>query len=223
MRTLHADGLVVDVHEPDGAPIGRAVLLHGADSRRGNHADAARALCAAGLRVGVADQRGHGETGGRLDGRAVADVGTVAALLGEDLPLGLRGTSMGGCLALMAARELRPAAVVATCPAFPDRLRDGLRTGRFDFAVDRPALEALLDDADLEAAAAELAERLLLVHAEADELVPVGGSRALHEASGGRASIVVLPGGDHPSTGHDPATTALGARFLAGWCRQGGR
>ncbi|WP_320672471.1 alpha/beta hydrolase [Patulibacter defluvii] len=222
-RTVVADGLTVDLYDvPD--PVGGVVLLHGAGSRRQNHAAVAAALQTAGLAVAVPDQRGHGDSAGgpdgRLDGRAVEDVATVAALLPPG-PRLLRGASMGGLLALLAAERVGARAVVAICPAAPRMLAARLAEGAYDAAVDPAPLRALLDAADPVAAVAALGERLLLVHAAGDEVVPVAHSRALHAQSGGRSSLVVLPGGDHPSTGHDPAVVALGARFLRGWAAEG--
>ena len=101
----HSLAHVVDV--PDGDPWGGLVILHGAGSRKENHADMAAAAVAAGLCAVRYDARGHGETGGRLDGRALEDVAAAAALLPAGLPVALRGSSMGGYLALVAAARRR--------------------------------------------------------------------------------------------------------------------
>ena len=83
------------------------MILHGAGSRKENHADMGRAAAAAGLATVRYDMRGHGETGGLLDGRALEDVAAAAALLPAGLPFALRGSSMGGYLALVAAARGR--------------------------------------------------------------------------------------------------------------------
>src|ERR687893_1153306 len=129
---------------PEGEPWGGLVILHGAGSRKENHADMAAAAAAAGLAVVRFDMRGHGETGGMLDGRAVADVAAAAALLPPGLPVALRGSSMGGYLALVAAAAVGAAAVVAVCPAPAPLLARGLRIGELEVAADTAALEALL-------------------------------------------------------------------------------
>ena len=123
--------------------------------------------------------RGHGDSGGLLDGRALDDVAAAAALLPAGLPVALRGSSMGGYLALVAAEHAGAAAVVAICPAPASLLARGLRTGRLEVAADTAALEALLAAHPLEAAVAALELPLLIQHAEGDEQVPVAGSRAL--------------------------------------------
>jgi pimeloyl-ACP methyl ester carboxylesterase len=121
---------------PDGDPWGGLVILHGAGSRKENHADMARAAAAAGLATVRFDMRGHGETGGLLDGRAIEDVVAAAGLLPPGLPVALRGSSMGGYLALVSARAVGAAAVVAICPAPAPLLARGLRDGRLEVAAD---------------------------------------------------------------------------------------
>ena len=137
----HSLAHVVDV--PDGDPWGGLVILHGAGSRKENHADMAAAAVAAGMCAVRYDARGHGETGGRLDGRAIEDVAAAAALLPAGLPVALRGSSMGGYLALVAAGAVGAAAVVAICPAPAELLLDGMRSGRLEFAADASFAELL--------------------------------------------------------------------------------
>jgi uncharacterized protein len=191
---------------PRVAPWGGLVILHGAGSRKENHADMAAAATAAGLATVRFDMRGHGETGGMLDGRAIDDVAAAAALLPDGLPFALRGSSMGGYLALIAAARAGAAAVVAICPAPSPLLARGLRTGELEVAADTAALEALLAAHPLEDAVAALEVPVLIQHAEGDERVPVSGSRQLaallrHPAS----RLDVSPGGDHRSVQHDRA------------------
>jgi pimeloyl-ACP methyl ester carboxylesterase len=226
MRTVHTeppaeqgvrDGLAYALFRPDGEPSGGVVVLHGAGSQKENHFDFARACRAAGLAAVVFDQRGHGASGGALDGRAIDDVATIAGLLPDGGPVALRGSSMGGWLALAAAGAVAAAAVVAICPASSDQLARGLRDGRFDFGADPATLAPLLESVDLTAAAAALGDRLLLMHAEGDESVPVEQSRALHAAAPD-SRIEVVPGGDHRSVQHDPEMQALAVRFLVRRC-----
>ena len=103
-----ADGLAYSLWLPEGDPWAGVVILHGAGSCKESHHDFARAARSAGLSAVCFDQRGHGASAGALDGRALEDVATVAALLG-DVPLALRGSSMGGYLAILAAERLRRA------------------------------------------------------------------------------------------------------------------
>jgi uncharacterized protein len=212
--------------QPPAPPAhGGVVVIHGADSCKESHHDFARAAVALGLGVICFDQRGHGETGGRLDGRAIDDVLMfvvhLACTLGDRLaPIALRGSSMGGYLAILAAAEgvargVRTGAVVAICPASGEMLIRGLREGRFSFAVDAPALEAFLSGHDLREAAAALTQPVLLMHAEGDERVPIAHSRELAQGltvAGSR--LIAVPGGHHRSIQHDVGLQAVSLRFI---------
>jgi pimeloyl-ACP methyl ester carboxylesterase len=192
--------------------LGGVVVIHGADSSRLSHLEFARRCAAHGLAAVAFDQRGHGESAGALDGRAIDDVAAIASLLPPG-PLALRGSSMGGYLALVAGAALGADAVVAICPATGAGLARGLDDGRFGFAADRPSLRAFLAAHDAEAAAVALGERLLLLHAEGDEVVPVMLSRELHAAAP-QSRLVVVPGGHHRSAQHDPDLQELSLRFV---------
>jgi pimeloyl-ACP methyl ester carboxylesterase len=210
------DGLAYALFVPEEQPLGGVVILHGAGSCKENHFDFARALRAAGMAAVAFDQRGHGASDGALDGRAVADVATMASALPPGAPLGLRGSSMGGYLALVAAAQLGAAAVVAICPASADHLARGLSDERFDFRADADRLQAFLAEHPLDAVVPDLAAELLLLHAEGDEQVPVQHSRDLAAlADPGRSRYVEVPGGDHRSVQHDSELQALAVRFLA--------
>ena len=206
------DGLAYSLWLPEGDPWAGVVILHGAGSTKENHHDFARAARSAGLSAVCFDQRGHGETGGALDGRVLDDVAAVAALLG-DVPLALRGSSMGGYLAILASAHLRARAVVAICPASSDGLWRGLRSGELAFDADLPSLEAFLASNELDAAVERLDVPLLLLHAEGDERVPVAHSRGLARVAP-RAELVVVPGGHHRSVQHDAELQGHALRWL---------
>ncbi|HWF34707.1 MAG TPA: alpha/beta fold hydrolase, partial [Solirubrobacteraceae bacterium] len=126
------DGLAYCLWLPDSSPRGGVVILHGAGSVKENHHDYARVVLAAGFAAVTFDQRGHGASDGSMDGRAIDDVAQMAALLGSatgdrDLPIALRGSSMGGYFAIVAAPAARARAVVAICPAPGEGLLRGLR------------------------------------------------------------------------------------------------
>jgi pimeloyl-ACP methyl ester carboxylesterase len=221
MRAVHVeppaelgtcDGLSYALFLPDRDAAGGVVILHGAGSQKENQFDFARALRADGVAAVAFDQRGHGESAGALGAGALDDVATMAALLPPG-PVALRGSSMGGFMALHAGARMDVAAVVAICPATGALLARGLRSGRFSFRADHEGLRALLETADERAAAAALGERLLLMHAEGDEQVPIAISRDLHEAAPG-SRLVAVPGGHHRSIQHDGELIALAVRFL---------
>lgn len=227
MRTLRAqppveegvtDGLSWARFAPADAPArAGVVILHGADSVKENHVDFARACAGGGLAALVFDARGHGASEGALDGRAIDDVAAMADVLrerGRVQAIGLRGSSMGGYFALVAAARAGAGAVVAICPASAVGLSAGVRGRRFGFRADGDGLAALLAAHDETAAAAALDAPVLLLHAEGDEVVPVELSRALHAAAPA-SQLVVVPGGDHRSIQHDPELQGAAVRFLA--------
>jgi uncharacterized protein len=216
------DGLSYSLWLPKSStrPPAGVVVLHGAGSCKENHHDFARAALAAGLGAIAFDQRGHGESRGPMDGRALDDVAGMAALLrarldDADAPISLRGSSMGGYLALVAAAEANARAVVAICPASAEGLRRGLAEGRFSFEADAPALDALLSAHDARDAIASLEAPVLLLHAEGDEQVPVEHSRELANLTrSAKSRLIAVPGGHHRSVQHDPDLQAVSVRFI---------
>ncbi len=216
------DGLAYSLWLPAGArpPAAGVVIIHGAGSRKENHHDFARAAVTAGFAAIAFDQRGHGASDGEMDDRAIVDVVAIATLLrsslaGPEKPIALRGSSMGGYLAIMAAAPVRARAVVAICPASSEALARGLERGELGFAVDVPALGGLLGRSDLHRAVQSLAVPLLLLHAEGDERVPVTHSRQLSTMARARGSrLLVLPGGNHRSVQHDQQLQAESLRFI---------
>ena len=217
------DGLAYSLWLPEAAlaPRGGIVILHGADSCKENHHDFARAALGAGFATLAFDQRGHGESPGPMRASALSDVAAMAALLRERIgeeatPVALRGSSMGGYLAILSAPLAHAQAVVAICPASGEGLRRGLLSGAFQFDADVPGLERMLSSHDLHAAVESLTIPLLLLHAEGDEQVPVEHSRELAERSGVPASrLIAVPGGHHRSVQHDPELRAISLRWLS--------
>jgi pimeloyl-ACP methyl ester carboxylesterase len=155
-----------------------------------------------------------------MDGRAIDDVVAIAGVLRSrlpaDTPVALRGSSMGGYLALVSAAAAGASAVVAICPAGGELLRRGLDDGRLTFAADRTAVSALLSDHDVQAAAHALEIPVLLLHAEGDERVPVEHSRELARLlRSPHSRLIAVPGGHHRSIQHDAEMQAVSLRFIA--------
>jgi pimeloyl-ACP methyl ester carboxylesterase len=203
---------------PGGAIKGGVVILHGAGSCKESHYDYARALLPVGFASVAFDQRGHGDSDGPMDGRALDDVAAIAELLrsraGVD-PLALRGSSMGGYIALAAAGLARARAVVAICPASARGLRRALRAEDRHFDADIEAVDALLADNDLDQIVPALELPVLLLHANGDEVVPVEHSRELAASLRGEGSrLIEVPGGHHRSVQHDAELQAVSIRFL---------
>jgi alpha-beta hydrolase superfamily lysophospholipase len=223
-RSDRQDGLAYSLWLPPGTPRGGVVILHGAGSAKESHHDFARVVLGARLAAVTFDQRGHGESDGPMDGRAIDDVVAMAALLRSvtgdpGLPITLRGSSMGGYFAIVAAEPAGASAVVAICPAPGEGLVRGLRAGRFGFSADADAVETLLTAHELFAAVTALKAPLLLLHAEGDEQVPVEHSRELIGAARVPGSrLIAVPGGHHRSVQHDEELQAASLRFIERYC-----
>jgi len=205
----------------DREPIGAVVILHGAGSHKESHYDFARACAAGGLAALAFDARGHGESESPMDGRAIDDVARMADLLrerGDVEKVVLRGSSMGGYLALAAAAEARASAVVAICPAPALGLATGVRARRFPFPTDRDALVTMLKANDETAAIRALdaaGTPVFLLHAEADEILPPDLSRDLHAAAPAHSTLTVVPGGHHRSIQHDAELQGETVRWMS--------
>lgn len=193
------------------------VICHGAGSCKENHADFATLAASKGWVALAYDARGHGETEPDLDPEAMADVGRMAKLLSErdevdPAKVVVRGSSMGGALALYGACEFpgHIAGAIAVCPTLEDGLKFGLSSGLFEMRIgDLDALLSWLDAHRLVDEMPKLAGRpLLLQHAEGDEQVPIECSRTLYAAATEPKELVEIPGGDHRSVQHDPALQA---------------
>jgi len=208
------DGLSYALYLPAQAPQGSVLIVHGAGSCKESHFDFARAARAHGLAALALDLPGHGESKGPLTGDVLDDLRLAAAILPPG-PLALRGSSMGGYLALVAAGPLGAAAVVAICPAGSEHLLRGLRSGTLDFAAEPESLEQFLAAHDPLDAVAKLHAPLLLLHAEGDERIPYEHSVALHDAAiADPKRLIVVPGGHHRTVQHDPELQAVALRFL---------
>jgi fermentation-respiration switch protein FrsA (DUF1100 family) len=200
------------------------VIVHGAGSRKENHADFARACAAAGWAAIAYDQRGHGESADEMSPEALPDVGRMARFLagvdGVDAShVCARGSSMGGFIAIHgAATSTALAAVVAICPAGEHDLLRGLRRGTLEFRAGveaRDNLAAWLGEHDLRDAVELLAGKpLLLIHAQGDERIPFEFSQELYARAREPKKLIVLPGGHHRSAQHDPELQGVALRWL---------
>jgi uncharacterized protein len=207
---------------PPPAPWPGIVIVHGAGSRKENHADFARLATASGWAALSFDLPGHGDSAGEMTGAAVDDVISMVQLLAaqEGVDAGrvaVRGSSLGGFLALCAASvasEIRGA--IAICPAGEDHLARGVRQGRFEMRVGDPIdLEAWLLAQDVGAAVEGIAGRpLILMHAEGDTQIPSEHSEELYERAGEPRKLVIAPGGAHTSVQHDPELQGDALRWL---------
>jgi alpha-beta hydrolase superfamily lysophospholipase len=214
-------GLAYALFLPEGPPSAGIVICHGAGSAKESHFDFGRAARGAGMTAVAFDARGHGRSDGEFGPSAFADALEMVDLIREQTPhVALRGSSMGGFVALHAAAAARPpvAAVVAICPAPEDLLLRGVRSGRLtDFRMDRDQLEPWLETLDIQRAVASLAGKtaVLFMHARGDEQVPYTISEELFDAAGDPRRLLIVPGGHHRSLQHDGELQAESLRFIA--------
>jgi hypothetical protein len=200
------------------------VILHGAGSRKENHADFARVCVARGWAALAYDQRGHGAAADEMAPGALGDVGRMARFLGrhdgvDADRLCVRGSSMGGLMAIHAtASSAEIAAAIAICPAGEDGLRRGLRAGELSFRAGpeaAAALDAWLGEHDLREAAALVGRKpLLIAHARGDERIPYSWSEELYERAAEPRKLILVAGGHHRSVQHDPELQEVGLRWI---------
>ncbi len=195
------------------------VICHGLDSRKEHHADFAGLLATQGFAVLAFDLRGHGESEGELDEGVAADPVAAAEYLAsrqevDPSRIGIRGSSLGGQLAIHAAAATGLVrAVVSICPA-----HESLMVGRYRDPELEPRLRQLassirlnldgfarhLQAHDVASAVRCLAPRpLLLVHCRGDEIVPFHLSEKLLAAAGESGELWAIDGGSHTSAQHD--------------------
>lgn len=214
------DGLAYALFLPECEPVGGIVILHGAGSAKESHFDFARGARARGMAALAFDARGHGRSDGAFGPSAIDDVLAMCALMRRHTDrLALRGSSLGGMLAIAAAAAAPGSigAVVAICPARPASLLRAVRGRTLEgLSLDRPALEPWLEQIDLERAAAALAPRtaLMLMHARGDEQVPYTASEDLYAAAGEPKRLLLMPGGHHRSIQHDLELQGESLRFI---------
>jgi uncharacterized protein len=228
------DGIAYDVWLPyEQEPAPAVVVLHGAGSRKENHADFARIATSHGFAALTFDNRGHGESEGDLGARVVADVQRLVRMFAErpevdERRVALRGSSMGGLLAIhTAATSDRVAAVVAICPAAEHMLLHDLRrlaagepppagSALAEMRVDAPGLVAWLEEHDVREAVELIGSKpLLLVHARDDDVVPYAHSEELYARAADPKRLLLLEGGNHRSAQHDPEIQGETLRWLS--------
>jgi uncharacterized protein len=219
---LH-NGLAYALSLPnDPPPWPGIVVVHGAGSRKENHADFAGLANASGWAALTFDLPGHGKSEPEMTGTAVDAVISMAHLLEvqdgvDESRVCLRGSSLGGFLALCAAAAAPEiAGVIAICPASEDHLARGVRQGRFEMRAGDPMdLEAWLLSQDVGEAVERIAGRpLILMHAEGDTQIPSDHSEELYERAGEPRKLVIAPGGAHTTVQHDAELQGAALRWL---------
>lgn len=179
-------------HVRDGAPV--ELLFHGFRSTwRRDFAGIARNIRALGHNILFVDQRAHGDSEGSVISYGIRErfdviswINYIGERFGKDTPVVLVGVSMGAATALCAAGEKLPGSVkcvVADCP-FSSAIDiitkvSGAKSGLAKATVRvlaRMCTRLLggfkLEETSAEAAVARAEIPVLLIHGDADDLVP---------------------------------------------------
>jgi alpha-beta hydrolase superfamily lysophospholipase len=204
-----ADGFLLrgTLHLPaaDNPPV--VIGCHGllSDRRSPKQIALAEACNALGLAFFRFDHRGCGESEGRLEavasleGRA-SDLRHAIRLLeahpGLARRIGLFGSSMGGAVCLRVASEREVAAVVTF--AAPVRSRPLTRPGRGpEDLPERRRMASLLREGFELGGVLGRVRNILVVHGEADDLVPLSHAHEIFDLAGEPKRLLVQQGGDH--------------------------
>jgi uncharacterized protein len=155
-----------------------------------------------------------------------AAVGFAAVQPGVDAArIAALGLSIGGAGTIHAAAHDHRVRAAVTAGAFADP-RDAMLPPRRWTALLRPALPLSFrfiewraglrfDEIAPEAVIARAAARFLIVHGDADVVVPVGQAYRLAAAAGDRAELWIMPGRGHSDTHLEPGFERRLAGFLA--------
>src|SRR3954452_927372 len=173
-------------------------------------------------RRATSTSRGPLASAGSLGPGLAGDALAMCDLLRGHAPaVALRGSSLGGFTAFMAAAASHGSvrAVVALCPAPGDLLSRALRSEEreIEFRADAERLEPWLASVSLTEAAGSLGASgvaLLLMHARGDEQVPYTVSEELFEAASEPKRLLLVPGGHHRSLQHDVEMQNEALRFV---------
>ena len=191
----------------EGAARATVVHAHGNAANIGNHLPLVAWLPAAGLNVLLFDYRGFGRSTGKptLDG-AVEDLRAAIATARREAPgsrIVLLGQSLGGATAIRAAAAEQDAGATDIVLLVVEAAFDSYRGIARDVAsgplvVLRPLLLALPGTADDPATAiARLRLPVLLIHGDADRVIPFAHSERLHAAAREPKTLLRVRGADH--------------------------
>jgi fermentation-respiration switch protein FrsA (DUF1100 family) len=176
-------------------PLAHVLYLHGNGGNIGDRAPHVELLAAAGLDVLIFDYRGYGRSTGRPSeqGTYRDSSAALAALHAREVDPArviYLGESLGGAVALELAMRSPPAGLVlqSTFTSIRDMARLHYPIVPRRLVPDAyPSLRLV----------SEVRTRLLCLHGDRDEIVPLMYGEALYEAARCEKELVVLPGAGH--------------------------
>jgi len=204
--TFFTDGLKLcgHLHMPPLAPLAIVVGCHGLLSDKSSPKQIALAERCIQSRIAYFrfDHRGCGQSEGdfnadtTIDNRRsdlLAAVDAAEHAVGNTVPVGLFGSSLGGSICLAAAQALDPFALVTLASPMqsrsirvpeesPESLKQEMIGNRLAFNLGRQ-IQSL--------------HRILVVHGDCDETVPVENAQMIFSRAGEPKRKVILKGGDH--------------------------
>lgn len=218
-RTANGDILSAVLHHPSHSPYGAAILCHGMESAKNSEKliYLAQSLAERGLLALRFDFRYVGESSGKFAditySGEVEDLRAAFEFMQSRRPgkTVLFGSSMGGTVALLfAASNPRVAAVVTlAAPLHPenfpkrvltlDQLRRWRERGYTTYNGQRLNVSLLedLEKLDVPTTARRIRCPVLILHGDADEVVPVAEAYELHEILAGPKRLAIFKDTDH--------------------------
>lgn len=190
-------------------PAPTIVHVHGNAGNIVDHRFFTEHLPPAGFNVFLFDYRGYGESEGLAwkRGRLIADADAAlnVVLARPDVDperVGIYGQSLGGAIALnvMAARpEIRCGIIESGFTSWRE-IAANVVGGDPPNLVARGLATLLISDGDRPIDAIITIDRpILLLHGDADRIIPISHSRRLKSAGSASVALVELPGGEHNS------------------------
>lgn len=196
--------LAARLHRPSALAKAGVVIAHGLFSSMASEklTALAQALAGQGYLALQYDAMGCGGSQGDLRrttlSTRVAELLAAAQSLQQEapgLPLVYLGSSLGGTAAL-AAGQARPPACTVTWSAPVDLPALFQRLAAKPDPPDLPDMPADIGRHDLKSALAQTS-KVLFVHGQEDEVVPVAQAHLAHEWAAQPKELLVMPGADH--------------------------
>jgi hypothetical protein len=191
---------------PTQKPLGVIVHFHGNYGNVSNHFPLAIFLTHFGFDVLSFDYEGYGESAGRPTMKNVIEDGEASVLYAydhrrsEDEGVGIFGQSLGGAVGAVVAAKMPGVRAVVLESAFSSyRLMAQVALKRHWWMMPAYPMTYLLSKAyDPLPAISHISPRpLLLVHGDADTIVPVEMSKKLYDAAWQPKELWIVPGAGH--------------------------